>query len=413
MRMVAALWLIAASPALAEPGLPPEAAVAAALDNHPTVVAARARVGEAEADARMLGVGSEEVTVQGTMQRRDVRGVGVVPEYDLQLTRPIRLPGKAALDRKAGAAGIFAADNRADDARHQAALLLSRQWWAWMGAAAEARTLDGAATIMEAAVNATRRRLALRDASALELDQAQAAHGAVVAAALQARARATAARAVLAASFPDLPLPAAAPPLPEPVLPAEGPAKLAELVVERSHEIGASVGDYDRAQALKARAARNRIADPSIGVRGFSEQGGNEKGVGLIIAMPLGGRARAAAADRASAASAAAAADLAATRSAIAAMAAEDAALATGYLAAWRQAKMAADAAEAAAGRQREGHRLGGVDLADRLVSERIARDAALEEVKARTGALEAITRLRVDSHTLWMHAEDHPNDGR
>ena len=55
---------------------------------------------------------------------------------------------------------------------------------------------------------------------------------------------------------------------------------------------------------LKSRlgAARNRIADPSIGVRGFSEQGGNEKGVGLIIAMPLGGRARAAAADRASAA---------------------------------------------------------------------------------------------------------------
>lgn len=413
MRMIAALLMMAAAPALAEPGLPPEAAVAEALDNHPTVVAARARIGEARADARMLGVGSEEVVVQGTLQRRDVRGVGVVPEYDLQMTRPIRLPGKAALDRKAGAAGIIAADNRADDARHQAALLLSRQWWAWMGAAAEARTLDGAATIMQAAVEATRRRLALRDASALERDQAEAAHAAVIAAALQARARAAAARAVLAASFPDLPLPAAAPPLPEPALPAEGPAKLAELVVERSHEIGASVGDYDRAQALKARAARNRIADPSIGVRGFSEQGGNEKGVGLIIAMPLGGRARAAAADRASAASAAAAADLAATRSTIAAMAAEDAALATGYLAAWQQAKIAADAADAAATRQREGYRLGGVDLADRLVAERIARDAALDEVKARTAALEAITRLRVDSHTLWMHAEDHPAGGR
>lgn len=413
MRMIAALLLMAAAPALAEPGLPPEAAVAEALDNHPTVVAARARIGEARADARMLGVGSEEVVVQGTLQRRDVRGVGVVPEYDLQMTRPIRLPGKAALDRKAGAAGIIAADNRADDARHQAALLLSRQWWAWMGAAAEARTLDGAATIMQAAVEATRRRLALRDASALERDQAEAAHAAVIAAALQARARAAAARAVLAAGFPDLPLPAAAPPLPEPALPAEGPAKLAELVVERSHEIGASLGDYDRAQALKARAARNRIADPSIGVRGFSEQGGNEKGVGLIIAMPLGGRARAAAADRASAASAAAAADLAATRSTIAAMAAEDAALATGYLAAWQQAKIAADAADAAATRQREGYRLGGVDLADRLVAERIARDAALDEVKARTAALEAITRLRVDSHTLWMHAEDHPAGGR
>jgi hypothetical protein len=39
-------------------------------------------------------------------------------------------------------------------------------------------------------------------------------------------------------------------------------------------------------------------------------------------------------------------------------------------------------------------------------VAERLARDAALDEVKARSAALEAITRLRVDSHTLWMHAE-------
>lgn len=407
MKPLAALLLLCAAPVLAEPGLPPEAVVALALDNHPSVVAARARIGEARADARILRVGPEEVVVQGIIQRRDVRGVGLVPEYDLQFTRPIRLPGKAALDRRAGEAGIDAADNRADDSRHQAALMLSRQWWAWLGAAAEQRMLHGAAEIMATAVSATRQRLKLRDASALELDSALAAEGAAQAAALQAQARETAARAMLAASFPDLPLPANAPDLPEPALPTEGPAKLAQLVVERSHEIGASAADFDRAEALKARAARNRIADPSIGLRAFSEQGGNEKGVGLVIAMPLGGRARAAAADRATAASASAAAELAATRRAINAMAAEDAALATGYLKAWEQARLAADSAAAAATRQRAGHKLGGVDLADRLVAERLARDAALDEVRARTAALEAITRLRVDSHTLWMHADD------
>lgn len=407
MKPLAVFLLLCAAPALAEPGLPPEAAVAEALDNHPSVLAARARIGEARADARILRVGPEEVVAQGTIQRRDVRGVGLVAEYDLQFTRPIRLPGKAALDRRAGTAGIMAADNRADDARHQAALVLSRQWWAWLGAAAENRTLDEAAQIMAEAVSATRQRLKLRDASALELDQAQAAEAAARAAALQAQARTDAARAMLAATFPNLPLPVSAPPLPEPALPAEGPAKLALLVVERSHEIGASAADFERAEALKARAARNRFADPSIGLRAFSEQGGNEKGVGLVIAMPLGGRARAAAADRATAASTAAAAELAATRLAVNAMAAEDAALATGYLKAWEQARIAAEAAAAAAARQREGHRLGGVDLADRLVAERLARDAALDEVRARSAALEAITRLRVDSHTLWMHAEE------
>jgi hypothetical protein len=122
--------------------------------------------------------------------------------------------------------------------------------------------------------------------------------------------------------------------------------------------------------------------------------------------MPLGGRARAAAADGATAASVAAAGDLAAMRLAVNAIAAEDAALATGYLEAWEQARIAAEAAAAAATRQREGYRLGGVDLADRLVAERLARYAALDEVLARRAALEAITRLRVDSHTLWMHAE-------
>lgn len=407
MKPLAAFFLLIAAPAFAEPGLPPEAAVAEALDNHPSVLAAHARIGEARADARIMNVGPEEVVVQGTVQRRDVRGAGLVPEYDLQFTRPIRLPGKGALDRRAGAAGVKAADNRADDARHQAALALSRQWWAWLGAAAEQRTLTEAAQIMATAVSATRQRLKLRDASPLELDQAQAAEAAVRAAAFQAQAREAAARAMLAATFPNLPLPVSAPPLPEPTLPAEGPAKLALLVVERSHEIGASAADFERAEALKARAARNRIADPSIGLRAFSEQGGNEKGIGLVIAMPLGGRARAAAADRAAAASASAAAELAATRLAINAMAAEDEALAIGYLKAWKQAEMAAEAAAGAAIRQRDGHNLGGIDLADRLVAERLARDAALDEVRARSAALEAITRLRVDSHTLWMHAEE------
>jgi hypothetical protein len=81
--------------------------------------------------------------------------------------------------------------------------------------------------------------------------------------------------------------------------------------------------------------------------------------------------------------------------------------LATGYLKAWEQALAAAQSAAAAAERQRKGHALGGVDLADRLASERLARDARLDEVRARAAAMEAITRLRIDSHTLWMHADE------
>lgn len=398
-----ALLLLAASPALAEPGLPPEAAVIEALDTHPSVLAARARLEAARAAARGLAAGPHEVVAQGLIQRRDVRGIGLLEEYDVQVSRAFRLPGKAALDRRAGEAGITAADNRADDARHQAALLLSSQWWDWAGASAEARVLGEAADLAASAVSATRQRLARKDASALELDQALAAEASARAAARMAQGRAAAARARLAANFPSLPLPATPPPLPEPAMPAEGLARLSELVVARSHEIGASAADLAQADALRARAARDRIADPSIGVRGFSEQGGNERGVGLVLSVPLGGRARAAAADQAAAMASAASADLVATRTAIEAIAAEDAVLAKAGLEAWTQTRASADATAAAARRQREGHRLGGVDLADLLATERLARDAALEEVKARVAALAAITRIRIDSHTLWM----------
>jgi hypothetical protein len=192
-------------------------------------------------------------------------------------------------------------------------------------------------------------------------------------------------------------------------MPAEGVAGLSALVVERSHEIGASAADAARADAMKSRVARDRIPDPTIGFRGFSEQGGNERGVGLVISMPWGGRARAAAAEQAAAMAVSANAELMATRSAVDAIAAEDAALASGYLEAWQQAATAAEAANEAAVRQRKGHALGGVDLADRLLAERLARDAALDEASARAAAVEAITRLRIDSHTLWGHQEDAP----
>ncbi len=82
-----ALLLLAASPALAEPGLPPEAAVIEALDTHPSVLAARARLDAARAAARGLAAGPHEVVAQGLIQRRDVRGIGLLEEYDVQVSR--------------------------------------------------------------------------------------------------------------------------------------------------------------------------------------------------------------------------------------------------------------------------------------------------------------------------------------
>ncbi|MFX8949770.1 TolC family protein, partial [Acinetobacter baumannii] len=76
---------------------------------------------------------------------------------------------------------------------------------------------------------------------------------------------------------------------------------LHDRILGRSHEIAAAEALAAQAQAQADRARRDRLADPSLGVRVFSEKGGIERGGGVVFSMPLGGGYRRALADRASA----------------------------------------------------------------------------------------------------------------
>jgi outer membrane protein TolC len=399
------LLLLAAPAAADEPGLPPAAAVDLALDSHPMVEAARARIAAAEGDARARAAGPHDFIANASVMRRSVDREGDYAEFDASLLRAVRLPGKARLDRRAGADGIRAARNMAEDARHQTAVLLSNHWWDWLGAAAEVGVLKRASATLETAMSAARQRVRARDAAPVEADQAATALGMARAAEQAAVGRERAARTALGAQFPGLPLPVAPPDLPAPKLPDQGVSVLAALVVQRSHEIGAAVATADRMQALAERARREKTADPSVGIRGFSERGGAERGIGVLFSMPFGGGYRSGLADQAGAEASAALADVAAVRADIAALAANDEAMALSTFHGWEEAARASTAAAAAARRMADGAALGGIDLADRLYAERQALDAALAEATARTTALRAITRLRIDSHTLWMDA--------
>jgi outer membrane protein TolC len=183
------LWLalVLSVPAAGQPVLPDPAAVEVAISSHPAVAAAGARATAAR--ARAMALGSQEIVATGTIGSRQLRSGDHFPEFEAGVSREIRLPGKGALDRKAGDAGMRAADNLAEDARHQAALLLSDLWWDWLGAAAERRSLAGSASTLEEAARAVRRRLALRDSAAIEVDQAEAALAGARAAARAAAGR--------------------------------------------------------------------------------------------------------------------------------------------------------------------------------------------------------------------------------
>jgi len=414
-RLLAIALLTCLAPAAARAqraDLPAIENVNEALDNHPAVAAALARVQAARAARDMLARGTHEVTVTGSYMRRSVDREGAYDEFDATVTRPFRLPGKAALDREAGALGIEVAENQMEDARHQAALMLADLWHEWLTAGSLYRSDMDSVRALDAALAALGRRVALRDASQLELDQASAALAQARAQAGMSRAVREQARVRLAATFPEIPLPQEPPDLAVPELPALDLEALRALVIERSHEILAADRQAQRLDVIARRIRADRIADPSFGVRLFSERSGMERGAGLVMSIPLGGGYRRSAADQASAEANAARFELASIRRSVMALADADLSNARTRLEAWRSADAAARGAADAARRTERGYQLGQIDLADLLYARRQANDARRSEIEARSGADRALLRLQIDSHVIWIDEEKHDHPG-
>jgi cobalt-zinc-cadmium efflux system outer membrane protein len=388
--------------------LPPVEKVNEALDNHPTVMAAAARVEAARARGDMLRRGTHEATIAGSYIRRSVDREGGYDEFDATLSRPFRLPGKAALDRESGALGVEVAENQMEDARHQAALVLSGLWHDWLTAGSHYRNDLDTVRSLEAALTALRRRVQLRDASALDLDQASAALAqaqAQAAASLSAREQA---RVILVATFPEIPLPPEPAELALPERPLQNLETMRALVVERSHEIRAADREAQRLAVVARRVRADRIADPSLGVRLFSERSGMERGAGVVASIPLGGGYRRAAADQASAEANVARLELANVQRSVAAIADADLSNARTRLEAWRSAQASAQSASDAAGRTERGYQLGQIDLVDLLYARRQANDARRSEIDARSEASRALLKLQIDSHSIWVPEGDH-----
>lgn len=403
LMLSAALAAVLAVPLAAEPGLPPEEAVAQALLDHPSVTAARARLEAARARAEGLRKGPYEFTVQGSHTRRSVQGGNEFPEYDAQLSRPIRLPGKARMDRAIGEYGTAVAENVAEDARHEAALLLAAHWFDWLAASEQARLDKAAVANYEAGLAAVERRRSLRDAAQLDVDQARAALAEARRALEQSSGMAALARTRLETHFPALPLPLEAPEVPLPEMDDARLSQLGDRVIANSHLIAAAEAESARMAVVADRAQADRFADPTVGLRLFSEFGGIERGAGVIISMPLGGGHRKALASEASAGSSAAQADEQLARFEVSETARSDVTEARFRILTWQRSRDSVAAQMAALEKLRRGHQLGEIDLADLLLGERMVHDAFRIEAEARTEAMRAITRLRIDAHDLWL----------
>lgn len=397
----------AAEPGLARPAyLPDDAMILEALDATPQLAEARAMLGAARADQRSLNAGEHETLVTATYDDRKVRKEGDYAEWSVQAARGVRLPGKAALDRAAGRAGLKAAEDGVDDARHQASLLLAERWIAWAEAAGLRELADAELATYAREAAALERRVELKDAAQLDLEVARGAEARARAAAAQAQGREAAVRTELAMVFPTL-VPAQAPVLPQPQAPIRPFEAWPEIVLERSHEITIARAEADRARFLARRTAQDRLPDPTLGVRTFSERGGEETGLGVFVSIPFSGPRRSAAADFQAAQASAAEARFAMVARDVRATAQGDVIAAASSLDAWRAADAARTASAQAAKRVNRAYELGERDLSERLVAERQDFEARRAELSARADAHRGMLKLALDAHELWLAEEN------
>lgn len=391
------------------PDLPPAEAVVRVLRAAPAVRAAGSMVRVEEANRARLEAGPHEWTVRLTGQRRRVE-VPTGPneryyEQGTAIERPIRMPGKAALDAELGAKGVEVAEWMHGDALHEAGRMLLKDWFTWLREGETARQWAEQAKLLGKQSQAVGRRQQLGDAARIDTIQAEAALAQAEAALAQARVRERTAAEELRRRYPGLPLPASVTPSePEPVSGDE--AEWTGAILEHSHELGVARGESQRAQVAASRSSREILPDPTLGMHVMRERGGEEHILGVSLSIPLPGQARRASADAARAEADAASSREAAALQKVGTEAATLYHAASAARATWQSSRQAADRLTQAADMTARAYQLGEGSLGDLLTARRLANDAQLAARLAQLDALELHYRLLLDAHRLWQLEE-------
>jgi len=402
-----------AQTAPADTSLPAQELVLKVIQVTPEVQAARAMLDRAEAEARMRQVGPHEPQLSLIPQTRRIDGDRRYREWEVDLSRGVRWPGKARLDREIGAAGREAASLAFEDAHHAAARRLLALWSDWQRAAAMANLREAQLAAWQRERAAVVRRVQLGDAAARDRVALDAAVAQAEAAVAQARAEADTSRLMLSSAFPDLPLPEQVH-LPATVTALDGSdAAWVELIQQRSHEIGTAAAIAHKKDAEARRARADRLPDPQIGLRMISDRGGREHAFGVTVTLPLGVSYRAAEAAAAGADAMGAQADLAMVRRDVGRDARQVVTLARARYVIWQRQQQAATATASSAEKAERGYALGELGLDEMLIARRAAQEAELAASRAEIDAIEAVTRVKVDAHAMWHRHDpgDHDED--
>ena len=384
--------------------LPPYTAINEALDSAPELEAARNDLRLAEAEARLLRRGEHELTVGASLDQRQIDRDGRFTEYSGQVSKGVRLPAKARVDQALAGLTYTLAQNRLEDARHQLSLELARRLTDVIDARQQLRLAQNDVATYQRDVSAMERRVALKDAARLDLEQLRSALAKAQAQVDAASGVMQLAEAALFSRFPSLV--GKVQDYGAPSAPARPYEAWADLMIERSHELEIVRQEAERARLKARRAGLDRVADPVVGARMFSERGGLETGVGVFVSVPLGLNRREDVyqASLSSAASAEARLRLAEREARL--MAQSDTLDVQSRLSSWARLSEASQAAKTAADTVEKGYRLGQISLSDALNARRQAQETERASQRAAKDAHMALLKLYLDAHELWLLEE-------
>lgn len=381
------------------------------LAQDPHVMAAHARQGIASTESQQLKSSSYQWSVRLAGQQRRYEDVAASggnksDEWNAELQRPFRLPGKASADRRIGEAGLAEAEAGIGEATHEAARSLAALWLDWTGANARLQLMQEQEKLAQEDLDALNKRLKAGDAARMDKGIAVAAKATARRSVIEAETDVAEARARLETHFPGIDL-QAAPQLATPVLLDGELAQWQERIQQHSDPIRMARARVEKAKQEAGRARSDKLPDPTLGVYTASESFGNERVIGLSISMPLPGRYRSLEAQKA--AQNVSLEEQALENESRELMAAINAshAISRGRYHAWRAAEEAATEIRSSADTMAQAYALGEADLQSLLLARRQRVDAEVALLGARLDSLRANYLLLIDGHYLWDLAHE------
>ena len=385
---------------LVPPGLLPTEVARRLLEQDPSVGAGRAGLEVARQEAGILDASPYEWAPKVMAQQRNLRDGPSYFEWNAGIERTIRLPGRAAADRKLGRATLDESQARYGEALHEAARELMTLWVDWLAAERARDLAENNLHSAQESLAAVEKRTRAGDASKLDLSVARAELSEQRRVANDAKTLASVEWSRLSTRFPGMNAQMMA--LPEPLPISENAAFWRERILAESDELKLVQMGMQKAQALAQRLRASKFPDPTLGIYTASEIGGRERIFGVMVSIPIPGGVRDLRSARAIADVEVLRHEVERKKRQLESEIASAVVTAQGAYDSLQIAKEGAAAMRDNANLMQRAYLLGEAELQALLLARRQATAATNSALQAQTTALKSYYGLLVDAHLIW-----------